>query len=136
MATVLGIYVDSGLTTLLTSLEGVIDDSVVFEVYVGSPVEGIDHERKTLPGTNQLQLSIVDNDTGDVVPATNFKFALTEGGLAGATPGDPLNLGVLIESGVATALPVFIELTDTSGLVAAYPAGVSLKVLDVLDSPA
>lgn len=136
MATVLGIYADSGLTTLLTSIEGVINDSVNVQAYVGSPVDGINHERKTLPGTNQLQLSIVDNDTGDVVPAANFKFALTEGGLTGATGGAPLNLGVLIASGVANALPVWIKLTDDSGVVAEYPAGVSLKILDVQDSPA
>lgn len=136
MATVLGIYSDEGLTTLLTAIEGVIDDSVVIEAFVGSPVDGINHERKTLPGTNQLELSIVDNDTGDAVPATNFKFALTEGGLAGATPGAALPLGVLIESGVAGALPVWIELTDDSGVVAAYPGGVSLKILDVQDTPA
>jgi hypothetical protein len=136
MATVLGIYSDAGLTTLLNSIEGVIDDSVTLQVYVGSPTPGINHERKTLPGVNQLQLSIVDNDTGDVVPAANFKFALTEGGLASAVGGDPLNLGMLIESGVGNALPVWIKLTDDSGTAAEYPAGVTLKILDVQDSPA
>lgn len=135
MATALGIYSDAGITTLLTSLQGIISDSVTFEAFVGSAVDGIDHERGTLPGTNQLQLSVVDNDTGDVIEASNFKFALTEAGLAGASPGVSLNLGVLIQSGVANALPVWIDLTDVSGIVAAYPAGVSFKILDVVDSP-
>jgi hypothetical protein len=136
MSTVLGIYTDAGLTTLLTTTEGIINDSVIVPVYIGSPIDGINHERKTLPGTNELQLSVVDNDTEDVLEVENFKFALSEVGLATAVAGDPLDLGVLIESGVENALPAWIKLTDVSGLVAEYPAGVSLKILDVLDSPA
>jgi hypothetical protein len=136
MATALGIYIDDPLTTLLSVYPGIISSGVPLAVKVGSTLVDVLHRRKTLPGVNQLQLALVDNDTGDVVALTNFKFALTEGGLAAATPGAPLNLGVSIPSGVDDALQVWMLYTDTTGVVAEFPAAVSLTILDVEDFPA
>lgn len=133
MSTVLGIWDDDAMTTLMTSFDGITSDSWSMRKVVGSPAPGIFHRRKTLPGTNQLQLSVVDNDTGDVLPLTCFKFALTEAGLATAVAGAPLNLGVLIESGTDNGLPVWIKLTDPTGIDADYSGPFSLQVLDVRD---
>jgi hypothetical protein len=135
-ATVLRNYKDAGLSTLLTVLPGIIGESYAFPIYAGSPDAGIIHRRKTLPLVNQLQAALVDNNTGDVILLENFKFALTEVGLAAATPGAPLNLGTSIESGVENALVYWCQITDTSGVVAEYPGAFTLTILDVEDAPA
>jgi|GEM_PF-2909242 len=132
----LGIYIDDPLTTLFSTFNGIINESTNQRLKAGSPEEGIIHRRKTLPGTNQLQVALVDNNTGDIVELENFRFALTEVGLAAATPGAPLNLGTTIESGVDGAVEFWMQYTDTSGTVAEFLNAVTLTILDVEDAPA
>jgi hypothetical protein len=136
MATILSIYEDDALTTVYSTIQGIISASVNKQLYAGSPDAGINHRRKTLPGTNYLTVALVDNDTGDIVEPENIKLALTEGGLAAATPGASLNLGTVIPSGTEDALTFWLQYTDASGTVAEYPGALSLTILDVEDAPA
>jgi hypothetical protein len=136
MATILAIYEDDALTTVYSTIQGIISASVNKQLYAGSPDAGLIHQRKTLPGVNQLQVSLVDNDTGDIVLPANIKMALTEGGLAGAVAGASLNLGTSIESGVEGAVTFWLQYTDASGAVAEFPGALSLKILDVEDESA
>jgi hypothetical protein len=46
---------------------------------------------------------------------TEFKLAATSGGLAGATAGAPLSLGVQVTSGAANAVPVYVRFDDATG---------------------
>jgi hypothetical protein len=136
MATVLRIYKDAALTTLYETIQGIISASHNTQLYAGSPDAGLIHQSKSAPGVNQLQVVLVDNDTGDIVEPENVKLALTEVGLAGAVAGAPLNLGTSIESGTEGAVTFWLQYTDASGVVALTPNAFTATILDVEDAPA
>jgi hypothetical protein len=133
--TTLKLWHDAALTSEITAGNPLdLSDGEALEIYAGSvDVDPeIFHERITLPGVNQLQVSIVDANTGAGAPDTDIKLALTEAGLAAATPGDPQDLGVELLGGVANALPVWVQYDDSIGTTAQY-LDVTLKILDVQD---
>lgn len=146
MSTLLGGYQDDALTTQFgpgnpLALQAIVDNLTAGEqekIMVGYPVEGIQFRRKTLPGTNQLQFGIVDlaalNGGTILQSVESLKFALTQAGLATAIPGEFLNLGVEIFSGVANALPVWVECIDTAGLIG-ISKNLTVVILDVEDVP-
>lgn len=142
MATSLAAYSDSALTTIIDGAAPLTFTPTVLnatpapqqQIWIGSPTVGKEHRRKTLPGTNQLVLSVVDSNGATDEEVTDVKLALTEGGLATAVAGDPLDLGTSILSGVANAVSVWVEIGDSSGAVGTY-TDISLKVLDVEDVP-
>jgi hypothetical protein len=135
-ATVLKIWHDAAMTQAVDA-ENPIDlgDGEALQLYAGSPNTGLIHERLTLPGVNHLEVSIVDSNTGAGAPDTDIKLALTEVGLATATPGDPLDLGVEILSTVANGVSFFAQYDDSIGVTAEY-TDVTLKILDAMDTPA
>lgn len=68
-------------------------------------------------GSTVVDNTIIWTCYAKVHPATEIKLALTSGGLPGATAGALLNLGSTILSGVATAVPVHIRVTNTVATV-------------------
>jgi hypothetical protein len=76
-------------------------------IYFGSTVTGNKVQTVTSPGTNPVIISIVDANSGTGAPATEFKLALSSGGLATATAGAALPLSNTINSGVANAVPIY-----------------------------
>jgi hypothetical protein len=135
-STSIGIYNDAAMTSLFTVLPAVMVETTVVQKFIGSALPDIVYKRFTLPDVNQLIFAAVDNDTGDAVELTNFKFALSEAGLASATPGAALPLGTSIDSGAGNGLPIWIAFTDTAEVIDLYPGGISFVVLDVWDYPA
>jgi hypothetical protein len=135
-STSIGVYNEDAMTSLFTVLPSVMGETVTLQKFLGSALPDIVYKRFTLPGVNQLVFAAVDNDTGDAVALTNFKFALTEEDLDTATPGASLNLGTSIDSGAGNGLPVWIAFTDTAELIHLYPGGISFQILDVWDYPA
>jgi hypothetical protein len=135
-ATVLRIWHDAAMTQEVDAGNPIdLSDGEALQLYAGSTALSLVHERITLPGVNQLAVSIVDADTLTGAPDTDIKLALTEVGLATATPGDSLDLGVQILSGSANVVTFFAQYDDSIGTTAEY-TDLTLKILDVQDSPA
>jgi hypothetical protein len=138
MATALGFYHDDALTTQVTTLNKATFQQFVggaggpdtLEVFLGSPTSGITFKNTTDPDVAELQVSIVNSGTGE--PASAVKLALTEGGLASAVAGDPLDIGVSLDSGVANALSIWIQVDDSTDTLGAY-TNLTLKVINVED---
>lgn len=123
MALSFKLYTDAGLTTPLVSnlvcaqkADG-SSDPVDKVVYLGSTTANRKIEADSNPGVDQIVVSIVDAAPGSGHPATEVKLATTLLGLGSATGGDPLNLGTSILSGVENAVPIYIRVDDTTGVV-------------------
>jgi hypothetical protein len=133
-ATIYKLWHDAALTTPIDNTNPLeLEDGVAKAIYAGSATTGYVHERASDPGVAQLQVSIVDAAGGSGLEAANVRLALSEAGIAAATPGAALNLGVSQQSGVANAIAVWVQIDDTLGVVANYTE-ISLAVLDVQDT--
>ncbi len=88
------------------------------QFWIGSTDASIRFRALSNPGIDQVQLQIVDSASGSGQPASAIKLATTQAGLATAIGGATLDLGVEILSGVANALPVWVQFTDATGVVA------------------
>ena len=117
------IYNDANLTSeftgFLTASQNV-DGSTgmsTFQKWIGSVASGKTLQAESDPGVDQITLSIVDGSPGSGHPASDISLALTEVGLAGATPGASLNLGTSISSGVGNAVAFWIGMEDSTHVV-------------------
>jgi hypothetical protein len=137
MAISFAFYADSGLTTpvsseqLVQAADGSLSPAQV-EVFFGSTVAGRQARAASNPGTDQIILSVNDSNPGGGEPASAIKLALTQGGLAGATGGAPLNLGTQILSGSGNAVPVWIQFTDSTAVVQS-DSTISLQLNSVVE---
>ena len=121
MAQIPYIYKDPGLTqpfddavdTLGASAVNGGEGDGVF--YVGDPRTTIKIQTLTNPGIDQIAVSITDTAPGSDVEATHARLALTQGGLAGATPGASLNLGATINGGVGNGVAVWYRWGNVVG---------------------
>lgn len=131
------LYADSGLTTLVgASLEAIFaigGAAAKKTVYLGSTNAAIKLQRQTSPGVNPIQVDIVDANTGGGQPDTAIRLATTEGGLASATPGGTLNLPNTINGGVSNAKAIWLDFTDTGGVVGTF-TDLSLALADLYES--
>lgn len=93
-------------------------DPVVRTLWLGSVTASRRLQANSNPGVDQITVSIVDAAPATGNPATDVTLALTQNGLAVATPGAPLNLGVQVLSGAINAVPVWIRIDDSTGVVA------------------
>lgn len=112
-------YTDAGLTTPKV---GPLAVSEAFDgstgpidtvLYYGSTNAARSLRNAASPGTGQVTVSIVDAATGSGQPAGIIKLASTQGGLAAATAGAPLNLGTVINGGSAGAKQVWVRIDIT-----------------------
>jgi hypothetical protein len=123
MAT-LSLFTDSGLTTPATlPLVFQQDDQGVVSphqrnLWLGSNDVALKFQAASNPGVDQVQLQVNDTDSGSGQPASAIKLSLTQAGLASATGGAALNLGVQILSGVSGAKSIWVQFDDTTGIVA------------------
>ena len=66
--------------------------------------------------------TVVDNDitwenVGEVHVVTEFKLALSSGGLGTAVAGDPLDVGTQITGGTTNAVPIYVRIDDTTASI-------------------
>jgi hypothetical protein len=134
-------YHDSALTQEITSGNPLTATHVVGAtdpadriVYFGSTASGKKLQAASSPGTDPVVVSVDDSASGSGAPATEFKLALSSGGLAGATPGASLNLSATILSGVGNAVPIYTRRTSAVGTSGAY-TDISLKTNAVVEAP-
>ena len=119
-----GFFSDAALTVAATLVTPSQDDQgitppVDYKIYLGNPTTGTTLQTLVNPGTDQITVSCIDAASGSGAEATYTKLALTQGGLAGATPGAPLNLGTAITGGTGSAVSFWIRVTDSSGVAGA-----------------
>jgi len=138
-------YHDSALTNLVeagdpifaTQISDGSSDPVDVLVYFGSPEteDAFILQATSDPGVDPIIVEIADSGAMTGAPATEFKLALSSGGLTSAVAGDPLELGTELSSGVANAVPVYTRRDSALTAVAAY-TDLSLLVAGVFESPA
>jgi hypothetical protein len=137
MAVTWKIYADAGLTTELTTLSlqnttlgGSYADAVV---YFGSVASGKTLQASSAPGTDPVQITVVDSTGGSGLAASAVKLALSAGGLAGATGGAALTVGTTLSSGVANAIPVYVRVASGIATPGTY-TDVSLRSTLVIEA--
>lgn len=134
-------YHDSALTQEITSANPLTGthlvgatDPVDKVIYIGSTATDMKLQTDASPGVNPVVVSVYDSASGSGAPTTEFKLALSSGGLAGATAGASLNLSHTLLSGVANAVPVHVRRTSALNVAGGY-TDVSLRVTGVTESP-
>jgi hypothetical protein len=124
MTITLGFYADAGGTTLAASPLPLVQDSTgilspaLATVYLLSNASGKKFQAVSNPGVDQVQVMIDDQSPLSGQPATAIKLALSEAGLSSAIAGAPLSIGVTVLSGVANAIPVWVQFDDSTAVVA------------------
>ena len=111
-------------------LLGAVDKTI----YLGSPLTGNKAQVEANPGVTAIAVSIVDADAGTGAPATEFKLALSAGGLDTATAGAALTLSTSITSGAATAVPIYTRRESVLAVAGAY-TDISLTTQTLLETP-
>lgn len=93
------------------------DDSLPFvkkRTFFGSPAASKQVRAASDPGNDQITVTVIDPNVPDGFNPAHVKIALTEVGLDTATPGAPLDIGVVVLSGIANALEVWFQVVDTN----------------------
>ena len=117
MAGTFWFYTDAGLVTRLSTALKASGASTDFRIWFGSPstAGAYQVQADSDPGVDQITVSITDTTPGSGHEDTAVKLALTEGGLATAVAGDPLDIGTAVESGSANAVEVWVRVADAIG---------------------
>jgi len=135
-------YHDSALTQEITSINpltatqdtagllGAVDKTI----YLGSTVTGNKAEANSDPGVDAIVVSVVDANGATGAPTTEFKLALSSGGLSSATAGAALTLSTSITSGVANAVPIYTR-RDSALAVAGSYTDITLETNTLFESP-
>jgi hypothetical protein len=135
-------YHDASLTQEITALNpltatqdtagvlGPVDKTI----YLGSTVTGNKAQVNANPGVTAIAVSVADSDALTGAPATEFKLALSSGGLDTATAGAALTLSTSITSGIANAVPIFTR-RDSALAVAGSYTDISLTTQTLLETP-
>lgn len=103
-------------------------------VYLGSPASGTQIQASSDPGVDPIVVSIEDADPGTGAPASEFRLALSSGGLASATPGAPLVLSHTLFSGTGNAVPIHTRRTSALTVPGVY-TDLSLRTNSVTEGP-
>lgn len=116
------LYTDAGLTSLLASnpvFDESVDHSILADdvvIYLGSPDTTPDTKIQAAsdPGVDPILVSITDADPAGDNDETSITLS-DSSDFTGKVAGDPLNLGVEILDGVASAKPIYIRFRDATG---------------------
>lgn len=117
-----GFFTDAGLTT---PLSGTLDFAQAIDgstgpqqaiLYFGSAAAGRVLRAAANPGVDPIMINIVDAASGTGSPAADVRLAL-DPTFAGRAGGDPLSLGVQVSSGAPAAVPVYVEVLDSTGVI-------------------
>lgn len=142
MATSFKLFHDAALTQEISSANpltatqetggalGPVDKTI----YFGSTATDTKVQAVSSPGVDPIIIDIVDADAGTGAPDTEFKLALSAGGLDTATAGASLSLSHTINSGVASAVPIYTRRTSALTVAGAY-TDVSLASVSVIETP-
>lgn len=135
-------YHDAALTSEITALAPLTATqdtagllaAVDKTIYLGSTVTGNKAQVQSNPGVTAIEVSIADADPATGAPASEFKLALTAGGLDTATAGAALTLSTSITSGVANAVPIFTRRDSVLAAAGSY-TDISLTTQILIETP-
>lgn len=137
-----GFFHDSALTTPINASsklvatqnsEGTLPATDTI-IYFGSAATARKVRDAASPGVAQIFVSIADSATGSGAPATEFKLALSSGGLSSAAAGALLQIGTTILSGVSNAVPIYTRRTSALTTVGVY-TDITLTTQSLLETP-
>lgn len=129
MALSFKLYTDAALTTeqvgnlVATQNSDGSTPPIQFQLFIGSlGSTGLDVVDRKLeadsdPGVDSIVLTVTDSAPGSGSDPAETKLALTQGGLAAATPGAGLSLATVINSGSANSVEFWVEFDDTTNVV-------------------
>ncbi|MCK9386124.1 MAG: hypothetical protein M0Q15_16055 [Nevskia sp.] len=103
-------------------------------IYFGSAATGMKAQLTADPGVGAIVVSIVDADGGTGAPDSEFKLALSSGGLATAVAGAALTLSHTINSEVANAIPIYTRRASALTSAGSY-TDLTLQTQDLTESP-
>lgn len=129
-----GFYSDAGLTVPIATLRHYSTQVGDRLVYFGSPNAAKKLVDATSPEVANLNVSIIDDDTGAGLPASAYKLALTSGGLSSAVGGAALSLGTVVMGGVGGAKPVHIRISTTAGVTGEDYTDIGLEVQNTAEA--
>ena len=90
---------------------------LVFHLWLGNPEDGWAYQAASAPGVDDIQISVTDSNPGSNHESTEIKLAATQPELASAVAGDPLPIGLSLQSGIAGAYEFWVEINDATGVV-------------------
>jgi hypothetical protein len=125
-----GFYTDSNLVYPINGNIQVNAGSHDYQFYLGSPTSGTKLQDATSPGVSTMEITVEDSDPGNGAESSWIKLALTQGELAGAIAGDPLNIGTTVLGGTGSSLIFWVRVSNTlSG--SSSSTDLSLKITNV-----
>lgn len=131
----IGFFQDSGLSQPAARLNATAaadgSGSSDHVVYLGGTEATREHVAASDPGTDPIEISIADSEGGLSLLPSALRLALTQGGLATATPGDPLDVGTSIAGGSANAVAVWVRV-DAPEIDAAIYDNLNLTTNDLI----
>lgn len=137
MALLNHIYTDELLTnqfddaTDFVTIEAQSAASGIASFWVGTTTAGFKLQASSDPGTDPIEISIVDSQSGTGVDELDIKLALSEAALGAAVAGDPVELPATINHG--TPVEVFVQWTNNSATVESTE--ITLSVVAILEGP-
>lgn len=137
MSNSLAFYADAGLTTPLSRLDAAQATdgnapAVDRTIYLGSTAADMKFWASSDPGVDEIVVGIVDSETGDQIPATTVRLALTANGLNSATPGASLDVGTEIFSESANSVAVYVRF-DAAAIAAGTYNNLSLVTNETVE---
>jgi len=131
----IGFFQDAGLAqpaswlSATAAADGAGSSDHVF--YLGGTDAAREHVAASDPGVDPIEVSISDNAGGTLLLPSALRLALTQGGLATATPGDPLAVASVIPGGAANAVAIWVRV-DAPEIGAALYTNLSLTSNDLI----
>lgn len=117
-----GFFSDPGLTTPFAGSLDFAQEStgstgaVVKTLYFGSAASGRVVRAASNPGVDSIVLSIVNGTPGLGSPVSDVTIGLEETFFS-RLPGLPLSLGTVVNSGVGNAIPIYVRMQDSTGVL-------------------
>lgn len=102
-------------------------------IYLGSTASGNKFQAVSDPGVDPVVVSVVDAASGSGAPASEFKLALSSGGLSTAVAGADLALSATLLSGVSNAVPIYTRRTSALTVAGSY-TDISLETNSVSET--
>jgi len=102
-------------------------------IYYGSTDATRKVQADSDPGVDNIVVSLTDAATSSGVETTDFKLATSSGGLASATAGASLDLGVTeITGGVANAVAIHVRCSYSGGII--DDTDCAIEIVDLVES--
>ncbi len=133
----IGFFLDAALSvpampaSVLSNVNGAPRE---IRLWLGDPDAGDSaYVAESAPGVDQVEVSIEGAGTGQ--PVTSIALASSRSGLASATPGAPLELGLQIAAGPAGAVAFWVRWIPHGDVVDTYEnLGLVTNALEVINT--